>query len=231
MLNGKMKALTFSFDDGGIQDRRFIELLDKYGLKCTFNLNSGLFGSSWSEDYNGRRIDRSRVLAEEVGKLYKNHEVAGHTLTHPFLPKLSDEEIISQVEEDRKRLEELIGKPVLGMAYPGGGKNCDERVCQVIKNGTKMKYARGVFFTDSFDMPADLYNLQPSVDVENIKQLFALGKEFLELKPDTPKVYNILGHSYELDRKDIWEPVEEFFALMSGKDDIFYGTYGEIFLR
>lgn len=231
MFNGKMKALTFSFDDGGIQDRRFIQLLDKYGLKCTFNLNSGLFGSSWSEDYFGRRIDRSRVLAEEVEGLYKNHEVAGHTSTHPMLPNLSDEEIIFQVENDRMRLEELCGKPVLGMAYPGGGKNSDERVSRIVREKTKMKYARGILFTGGFDMPTDLYNLQPSVDVENIKQLFALGEEFLELKPDTPKVYNILGHSYELDRKDIWEHVEEFFALMSGKDDIFYGTYSEIFLR
>lgn len=43
-FNGKKKAITFSYDDGVTQDIRLIELLDKYGLKCTFNLNSGLQG-------------------------------------------------------------------------------------------------------------------------------------------------------------------------------------------
>ena len=44
MWNGKMKALTFSFDDAVTQDIRFVELLNKYGMKCTFNLHSGRFG-------------------------------------------------------------------------------------------------------------------------------------------------------------------------------------------
>ena len=41
MWNNKKKAITFSFDDGVEQDIKFIEICDKYGLKATFNLNSG----------------------------------------------------------------------------------------------------------------------------------------------------------------------------------------------
>lgn len=41
MWNGKKKAVTFSFDDGVTQDIRLIEIFNKYGLKGTFNLNSG----------------------------------------------------------------------------------------------------------------------------------------------------------------------------------------------
>ena len=40
MFHGKFKAVTFSYDDGVSQDVRLIALLDKYGLKATFNLNS-----------------------------------------------------------------------------------------------------------------------------------------------------------------------------------------------
>jgi peptidoglycan/xylan/chitin deacetylase (PgdA/CDA1 family) len=43
--NCKKKAITFSFDDGVLQDIRAIAILDKYGLKATFNLNSGKFGT------------------------------------------------------------------------------------------------------------------------------------------------------------------------------------------
>ena len=42
MWNGKKKAITFSFDDGVTQDRRLVEIFNKYGLKATFNLNSEL---------------------------------------------------------------------------------------------------------------------------------------------------------------------------------------------
>lgn len=44
MFQGKNKAITFSYDDGAVQDIRLIELLNRYGLKATFNLNSGLLG-------------------------------------------------------------------------------------------------------------------------------------------------------------------------------------------
>ncbi len=37
-----MKYLTFSYDDGVTQDIRLIELFNKYGMKATFNINSGL---------------------------------------------------------------------------------------------------------------------------------------------------------------------------------------------
>ena len=46
MNTKKMKAVTFSYDDAVTQDQRLIELFDRYGLKCTFNLNSGLLGKA-----------------------------------------------------------------------------------------------------------------------------------------------------------------------------------------
>ena len=39
----KRKALTLSYDDGTVFDKKLIEILDKNGIKCTFNLNSGRF--------------------------------------------------------------------------------------------------------------------------------------------------------------------------------------------
>ena len=42
MWNGKKKAVTFSYDDGVTQDRRLVEMMNTYGVKGTFNLNSGI---------------------------------------------------------------------------------------------------------------------------------------------------------------------------------------------
>ena len=36
------KIFLLSFDDGTVWDARFVELLNRYGMKATFNLNSGL---------------------------------------------------------------------------------------------------------------------------------------------------------------------------------------------
>ena len=35
---GKHKALTLSYDDGRIQDRKLVEIFNRYGLRATFNL-------------------------------------------------------------------------------------------------------------------------------------------------------------------------------------------------
>ena len=42
MWNGKLKAVTFSYDDGVMMDKRLVEIFNRYGMKATFNLNSGL---------------------------------------------------------------------------------------------------------------------------------------------------------------------------------------------
>ena len=113
--NGKLKAITLSFDDGVIQDRRLIEILNRYGLKGTFNLNSQLFNVTIQVG-STVRIDHTKIDPSEVAPLYSGLEVAVHTLTHPNLTTLSDEEIIRQVEEDRKNLSALCGYEVIGMA-------------------------------------------------------------------------------------------------------------------
>ena len=106
MFDGKMKALTFSYDDGVGQDVRLIEMFNKYGLKGTFNLNSKLLGRKENKsEIMGKLIDRPTAMPEDVKYIYEGHEVAGHTLGHPLLPAIEDDnEIIHQVEDDRIRL-------------------------------------------------------------------------------------------------------------------------------
>ena len=40
---GKTKALTLSYDDGCIYDIRLAEILERFGIKATFNLNGMAF--------------------------------------------------------------------------------------------------------------------------------------------------------------------------------------------
>ena len=229
MFDGKMKAVTFSYDDGVTQDRRLIELFNKYGLKATFNLNSELLGTKNILTYGDKSADHNKVSPDEVRELYKGHEVAVHTLTHPHLPALSDEEIIRQVEKDREKLSELAGYEVVGMAYPGGGVNFDLRVADIIKNNTGVRYARTTVHSFSFFLQKDLYIFSPTVHHNDSDRCLEMIDRFLDMKPDTPQLLYIWGHSYEFDLNDNWDLAEEICRRLSGKEDIFYGTNRECF--
>lgn len=231
MFSGKMKAITFSYDDGVTQDIRFVELLNKYGLKCTFNLNSEYLGNPGFLGWENRRISHYKVHPDHVKVLYEGHEVAVHTLTHPNLTQQTDEEVIRQVEQDRLKLSELVGYEVVGMAYPCGGVNNDDRVAEIIKNHTGVKYSRTITCTGNFDLQDNLYRFNPTVYHLNFDEMMELGRKFVELETDKPQLFYIWGHSYEMDFDyDNWKKLEAFFQLISGKDDIFYGTNKEVLL-
>ena len=138
----KLKAVTFSYDDGITQDIRLIELLNKYNLKCTFNLNSQLLGHKGILIRDGGlRVSHYKLHPEDVSELYQGHEVAAHALTHKKLTLLEDDrEIVEQVEQDRQNLSALVGYDVVGMAYPHG--LYDDRVVDLLKQHTKIQYAR-----------------------------------------------------------------------------------------
>ena len=110
---GKHKVLTMSYDDGRQEDYRLVELFNKHGIKGTFNLNAGI---DW---------DPKRVPLSEYRTLYEGHEVACHTYTHPTIARCPLEQVARQVLADREGLEQLIGKPVRGLAYPNGSYSRD----------------------------------------------------------------------------------------------------------
>ncbi len=226
-----MKFVTFSFDDGVTQDKRLISLLDKYGLKATFNLNSSLLGLKGGWEIDGKWVNHCKVSPFELKDLYEGHEVAVHTLTHPNLTNEENATVVYQVEEDRRQLSHLVGYEVCGMAYPCGGVNNDERVANIIKNQTKVKYARTITSTHSFDLPKNLYRLDPTVCIGETDKMFELAKKFISLKTKEPQIFYIWGHSYEFDfvKQITWERFEEFCRLIARQGDIFYGTNEEVF--
>ena len=222
----KRKAITFSYDDGVTQDIRLIELFNKYGLKCTFNLNSGLLGKPGQLLREGVDVRHDKISPERVREIYATHEVATHAVTHPYLTRLTDAEIIREIEDDRIRLSELVGYEVVGHAYPMG--DCDRRVADLLRDHTGVKYARTVVSTHNFDIQTDMHLFNPTVyHHREMDEMFRLGEEFLSLKTDEPKLFYIWGHAYEFDIHNDWKRFEEFLEMISGRDDIFYGTNKE----
>ena len=224
------KCITFSFDDGVRQDKRLIELFNKYSLKGTFNLNSSFLGLKGGREVNGKFLNNSKVFPSEVKEIYAGHEVAVHTLTHPNLTGEDEETIIYQVEEDRKQLSRLVGYEVTGMAYPCGGVNNDARVADVLRRRTPIRYSRTITSTHRFDLQENLLQFNPTVYwVEDC--LDEIVDKFLALQTDKPQLLYIWGHSYEADAGYItWERFERLCEKLSQKSDIFYGTNQEVLL-
>ena len=230
-FQGKNKAVTFSYDDGMVQDIKLIELMNQYGIKATFNINSERLGAPALHEYKDHTICRYRIRREDIRKIYEGHELAVHTLTHPRLTTLEEQEVIYQVEQDRLNLSELAGYEVVGMAYPCGGVNNDDRVAEIIRKHTGVKYSRTITCNGSFAPQENLFRFDPTVYHLHWDEMMALGQQFVELKTDTPAVFYIWGHSYELDYKlNYWNKLEEFFRLIGNRDDIFYGTNREVLL-
>ena len=102
---GRNKGLTLSYDDGVNQDRRLVALFNKYGVKGTFNLNSGTLSRKEIMRFPGMaETDITRIDPEEIPTLYEGHEVAGHGLWHSSLPDIGTpgamQEIIDEINDN-----------------------------------------------------------------------------------------------------------------------------------
>ncbi len=209
---GKSKALTMSYDDGNVADRRLVEVFNQFGIKGTFHLNSGKFGK---ENY---------IEATEVASLFRGHEVSVHTVNHPHLEYIPSESIAEEILEDRKNLENLTGYPVTGMSYPFGTYN--STVLQMLPF-LGIEYSRTVKSHGQFSLPEDFLQWHPTCHhKDNIQEL---GQQFLERDPrGTMSLFYVWGHSYEFDRNNNWNIIEDFCKLMRGYDTIWYATNIEI---
>ena len=222
--NGKMKALTLSYDDGVEQDARLVEILNRYGIKGTFNLNSGL-QSGANQGTRGDVVIR-RMNVAGLPELYRGHEAAVHSLTHPHLENLDRETVVNELERDKINLKNIFGTEIYGMAYPFGTFN--DAVIEVVRN-CNLRYARGVKSTYSFDIPQDLLAYLPTMH-HNDPALMELAETFIALKPTKPSVFYLWGHSYEFAVDNNWQVIEDFCRLVSGKDDIYYATNSQALL-
>lgn len=209
--DGKRKALTLSYDDGTVHDRKLVQMMNRYGIRGTFNLNSGLFSQKDQKTVNGIETDRSRIDAEEVKDLYKGHEVASHTVNHPSLTAIPSNMRAAEVIKDRKNLEELTGELVRGFAYPYGTFN---DTVEEILSACGIEYARTVVSTDSFELPQDFLEWHPTCHHDSPK-LMELAKQFCDGSDGNARLFYLWGHSYEFAQNDNWQMLEDFFQYIT----------------
>ena len=231
--DGKSKALTLSYDDGIRSDLRLAELLDGYGVRCTFNLN------------NYSITGGSRLTPEEITEhiLNKGHEIALHGASHRAEGTLTAIEGIQDVLNNRLALEKAFGRIIRGMAYPDSGityfvNGADYASVRQYLKDLGVVYVRTLGGdNDSFALPRDWYAWMPTAHHTNPK-LFEYLDKFLAIDYSDPKSYGarrpaslfyLWGHSFEFDRADNWDLIETFCKKAAGDPDVWYATNMEIY--
>lgn len=231
---GKPKAVTLSYDDGPVADRRFSDTITKYGLKCTFNLNSDELRPN------------NNYQKEKLQEIYisRGHEIAVHGAWHRAEGTLRPIEGIRDVLDCRLELEEKLDMIIRGMAYPDSGityftNNANYESVKAYLKSLDIKYARTLGGDNNlFALPEDWYAWMPTAHHKNPKILEYI-EEFTELDV-SPKVYGarrqprlfyLWGHSYEFDSDfdNNWELLEQICEKLSGNDEAWYATNGEIY--
>ena len=219
---GRKKAFNITYDDGVLQDIRFVELLNRYGLKGTFNLNSQLMaeGFRWTHP-SGMEV--TRLTREEIGDLYQGHEIASHTLTHPYMQTLDHPGLMRQLGEDKKNLEALFGCEVKGFGVPFDYYSQEIADCA---RDCGFEYARKSEFSLSYKPCSDWFHWKTGI-YHIMPELVPFVKGFL-LTDRELAVCQIVGHSYDLDAENLWETMEWICREISAREDIWPCTNLEL---
>lgn len=202
------KIFLLSFDDGSVYDRRFTELLNRYRIPATLNLNSGLEDFVWY--YEGRPVERLKLW--ENRHIFHGHEIASHSLTHPWLTSLADEQLNWEIGQDCENLRQIFGVNELGFAVPFTA--CGEREIRIIRN--YVRYIRLSEFSDSFALPADPYHI-PIHGLYNDPDIFEKIRLFSENTLPV-SLFVLAGHSYEFEMLGHWQYMEELLQYIRSFD-------------
>lgn len=201
-----MKLIT-SWDDGAIQDIRLAGLLLKYKMPAIFYIpNTTQLG-------NG-----------DLKFLAENFEIGGHTLSHPpDMTKLSDEELDNEIGFNREWCQEWSGQEVESFCYPKGRYN--DKVVEAVKRAG-FKEARTTTVLN-YEEPEDEFLIKTSVHVyptrKEYTEYYSAYGEYVrrkwhevaknlynKAKGSDKGYFHLWGHSWELDKFDTWERLEEF---------------------
>lgn len=228
---GKAKAVTLSYDDGCAADEKLIEVINCYGIKCTFNLNCDILR-------NGAGLSSEQVK-ELI--LKKGHEVAVHGEMHRGEGSIRPIEGIWDVLNCRMELENKYGIIIRGMAYPDNGITvfANDASYDNIKrylSDLDIVYARTLGGdNNTFVLPNDWHCWMPTAHHSN-PDILKYADEFVNINVNKmyeskryPRLFYMWGHSYEFDRNNNWHLLEEICEILGKKEDTWYATNMEIY--
>ncbi|MDE3188108.1 MAG: polysaccharide deacetylase family protein [Acidobacteriota bacterium] len=135
------KQVLLTFDDG--YDDLYEELLPlviEHGYTPVIFLVADHIASSNVWDQQSGLRARNLLTLAQIREMQKyGVEFGSHTMTHPWLPGVSDAQLHGEVYDSKLRLEDMIGVEITTFAYPFGG--VDRRVRSAVADaGYKLAF-------------------------------------------------------------------------------------------
>jgi peptidoglycan-N-acetylglucosamine deacetylase len=236
----KIAIVTTSWDDGHHLDIRLANILNRYGISGTF--------------YIPLSYDRFPVMTKEQMRalLTMGMEIGSHTLTHTNLAKLRKDQVIYELAESKKILEDMLGEQVFSFCYPKGKFNRMVRSC-VVETGYKLARTTLAFRTDMpfdpFRMPVSCQFFPHACNISirhglkegnlrglmNWYRFWKMERNLIKLLElllrhilNYGGVMHIWGHSWELEKFRLWEIFEEALRCIANRQGVLYLTNSQI---
>lgn len=131
MLTGQSlpdKTLVLTFDDGPHprHTAAILAILEKYKVKSIFfevGQNVAVPPKASATDAGVPPLKRTSAAVNTEKIIQSGHLVANHSLTHAFLPKLSEERLGQEIDNSRVIIESVSGEPIRLFRPPYGAFN------------------------------------------------------------------------------------------------------------
>jgi peptidoglycan/xylan/chitin deacetylase (PgdA/CDA1 family) len=211
-----------TWDDGIVSDIRLIEILCRYQAKATFCLNPGLYLENRSFGWTHGNREVWRLSIHELVNVYNGFEICSHSMTHPYLTDLSDDQLRWELQTSRHILEDIFQKPVLGFCYPFNVYN--DSVRGAVRSAG-YKWARGNQHQDDIFPPVDPYEFSPTCLLLDID----FWEKYNHQKKKN-RVFFFWGHSYELINDAMWENFESTINRISSDPEAEWAFVTDLFV-
>lgn len=231
-----LAKVTTSWDDGHSGDPRLAELLASKGMVGTFY---------WTVDHPEFSYPGP---SETRDLLDMGMEIGSHTMTHPDLTALEKDQVKWELEESKSILEDYVQRPIRTFCYPSGYFNRSVRdavmaagydlarttesfrvtagsdpllvpvTVQVYPHGAKTHLKHSVRRGNLVGLANWLLRLRGTTDLDSI-----VSQALARVRANGG-VLHIWGHSWELERFELWDVLERLLDSVAHHDDVEYVT-------
>lgn len=184
-----MPNFTISVDDGCASDVRAAELFEKYGVKCVFYWPVEWHSLAYDNGYEP--LDYAHAL-----DISGRHEIGSHTITHRHLTKLDPIAAGKEIMLSKKMLERLFGVEVTKFCPPRGYTN------DILTGTTEYYYG-----SQRLTKGSNLVHIHPNSGANDGTEW---QERFFRLQEAGIENIELWGHSWEWDKFDMWQEIEEF---------------------
>lgn len=180
--------ISFSVDDGCLSDLRLAVLLEKYDYRMTVYLPVEWQRLNYEKGYLPLKYTDVKNL------LARGHELGSHSISHPLLTRISLDQAELETAESKRILKAVFNAKVTKFCPPRGYSNSElDQIIDQYYEQSRLTRGQG------------LVHIHPDSGANDNEAWQVVLKDKLDADIDI----ELWGHSWELDKYDLWAELEE----------------------